>query len=147
MPGTTIKDAAATQLLDGSAYTADIAEGTTDFNVPFIGDAQLLLEVGTVSGTNPVANIQVSAGDGTNWARCGVFRVDEDDANSSFAIPVCIDNGPFLTVAVDLEGTSPSFELTLTPVLKHHDRSPLMAEGDGANHTTPSPSNASVAVD
>lgn len=140
MPGTFIRDAAVTQLLDGSNYTADITIGTTDFNVPHPGRCTAVLEVGAVSGTNPTAVVNVAVGDGTNWARVATFFIDEDDASSTYS--ALIDdhgNGPYVTVELDVGGTSPDFVLTLELRADRYDEAPLMSVGDGGSHTTPSP--------
>jgi len=154
MPGTTIRDAITTALLGttgadgeitGESVTADITIGTDDFTVPHPGRCYAVLDVGAVTGTNPTAVVNVAVGDGTNWARVATFFIDEDDANTTFS--ALIDdagNGEFVTVEVDVGGTTPDFTLGLDLRLDHHDQSPLMNVGESpgpatGGHVTPSP--------
>lgn len=115
-PGKLVADAGTFhQLLDGTNLTATGNSGWLD--VGMIKDCQAHLELGTVTGTTPLMDLNVeiaddSSGNGIELVARFAQVADDDDTEGKYD-GICIDKR-WVRASYVISGTTPVFPATLT---------------------------------
>lgn len=123
--GTVVRDAKAATILTLTTASSD-QTATAWTAVPFTWEHSVFLDVGAVTGTSVVCDVQVEAADdssGTNSVVLGKFAtVDENDDNTSRVLEVS-NSKQYMRAIAYISGTTPSVTATVKVREKHDRRS------------------------
>lgn len=123
MPGTHVRDALETDLLDGVDLATDGSDTGDAVEILWPGDVQFILETGTVSGTNNVVIQGCETSDFTTADVVRLGRIDvvanDDDATLGFETFV---DARYVRAVVTIGTSGDMTGSTLKVVPKHYKR-------------------------
>lgn len=124
MPGTVVRDANETDLLNGLALNSTGTKTGTALEVLWPGRVQFVVETGTITGTTPTMDVTLQGCETSDFTtdpvvELGTVNLVGTDDDSKFAVETHVDARYVRAVAV-IGGTSPVFTGTTVKVVPNH---------------------------
>lgn len=123
MPGTVVRDALETDLLDGLTLTGTGTVTGTAFEALWPEEVTFLAETGTVTGTSPTMEIVIQGCESEDFSSSDVVELgriqlgDDDDAERGFTTRV---DAKYVRAVATKGGTSPVYTGTTVTVVQPH---------------------------
>jgi len=125
MPGSVVRDALATDLLDGLTLDDEtfVLEPGTAWEAGWCRHTQFVLAIATVTGSSPTLDIDIQGCETSDFSTDAVVTLATisagDEADGTVLAVTADVNSKYVRAAVTITGTTVVYTATLTPVPAH----------------------------